>query len=107
MKSEVLPIPAHASRQEATRCTGGVLLIERSLDTPIVRYIEFPPVAVIKTGLLGARGVTQTKPPIRIKLNLATTLPADLRRHQPRDQEPKENNLSEPKGQIVVYNTRR
>ena len=78
-RSEVLPIPAHPGGQKATRGTGWILLIERSLDTPIVRYIELPPVGVIKSGLLCARRVTQTKPPIRIELKLAATLSADGR----------------------------
>lgn len=71
-KSEVLPIPAHPGGQVATRRACWILLIERSLDTPIVRYIELPPVAIFESRLLGAGGVTQTKSPIRIELNILT-----------------------------------
>ena len=78
----MLPIPAYPSGQKATRCTCWVLSIERSLDTPIVRYIELPPVAVVRKSPSRRPQVTQTKAPIRIELNATTTLSTDLRRQQ-------------------------
>lgn len=44
--SEVFPIPAHSGGQKTTCRTGWILLIEGSFDTPVVRYVEVPPVAV-------------------------------------------------------------
>lgn len=72
-----------------------------------MRYVELPPGDVIKRGLLGTGGVTESKPPVGIELDLPATLPTDAGgRYEPHEQEREENNLSEPEAQIVVYNKR-
>src|SRR5688500_16308217 len=82
---EVFPIPAYSGGSKTTCCSGRVLLIKWSFDSPIVRYIEFPPVVVVKGGPLGTRWVAQGKPPVRIKFDLPATLSPDRRRHKPHD----------------------
>src|SRR6266850_2804376 len=63
----MLSIPADASWKKSARTTSRVVLIERSLDTPIVRHIQLAPCGIVKVWLFSSSRIAFEKEPIGIK----------------------------------------
>src|SRR5690606_22874494 len=64
---EGFSIPADTTWQRTTTGCSRVLLIEFTLDAPVMRYGEFTPAGVIKSCTLCQRNITQMKAPALIE----------------------------------------
>ena len=51
---DLLAIPCHAGRKPPAGAGGRCVFIETSLDAPIVRDVEFPPLRIIEAGKFSA-----------------------------------------------------
>src|SRR5438128_652921 len=64
---EMFAIPADAGGKKTARAAGWVVLVEWSLDTPIVRHVQLTPGLIIKLRMLSSSRVAFEKEPIGIK----------------------------------------
>src|SRR3954454_23406370 len=68
---KVLAIPADAAGQESHPRAVLDVLIERSLDAPVMRHVEPPPVSISKIGLRGRRRIAFEEQPIEVEFDFA------------------------------------
>ncbi len=66
-QGESFAIPADAGREECARAAGGILLVERAFDGPVVRNVEPAPGTVHEIGLLGAGSIGFEEPPVAVE----------------------------------------
>src|SRR5437868_2481531 len=71
-QGKMLAIPPDSGRKKGPRATAGIALIKRTFNAPVMRHVQCAPSRVVKSGLLGTRGICFEKAPIKIEgLDLA------------------------------------
>ena len=64
---ETFAIPADTCRQETTRASRRILLVEWPFNTPVMRHVELPPRGVIEVRFLSTWGIAFKKTPIAVE----------------------------------------
>ena len=75
---ETFAIPADTCRQETTRASRRILLVEWPFNTPVMRHVELPPCAVIEVWSLSAWSIAFKKTPIAVERRSDSSIAREL-----------------------------